>query len=331
MQRPFVKPRHAEPRSPDWGRRADQSWCSQPRTGTVAAHIHTQTRTQRASSVLLASVMALQLTACSAPPSKPSSPAQAQGQAQNQNAARALRRGDAASALASYQAALAAAESVEDFESSAVALLNLATVHSQLGQNEAALARVERILAQPALFSVNAQAQAAARKALLLLDQDQIEQALTWAERSLLLCPSACALAPAMNNLRAHVALGRGELARATSLALQAAEQAAAAGLQAEQANGQRLAGRALSQQGQHEPAAQLLAQALLLDQALGLPDRIASDLQYAAQNEQRRGQLAAAKAYLERAWVVSQAAGHTARAAALRQQLQSMADTASR
>ena len=285
----------------------------------------------RAFSVLLASVMALQLTACSAPPSKPSSPAQAQVQVQNQNAARALQRGDTTSALASYQAALVAAESVEDFESSAVALLNLATVHSQRGQTEAALARVDRILAQPALFSVGAQAQAAARKALLLLDLGQIEQALTGAERSLLLCPSACALAPAMNNLRAHVALGRGELARATSLALQAAEQAAAAGLQAEQANGQRLAGRALSQQGQHEPAAQLLAQALLLDQALGLPDRIASDLQYAAQNEQRRGQLGAAKAYLERAWVVSQAAGHTARAAALRQQLQSMADTASR
>ena len=275
--------------------------------------------------------MALQLMACSSPPSKPSSPARAQGEAQNQNAARALRRGDAAAALASYQAALASAESVEDFESSAVALLNLATVHSQLGQTEAALARVDRILAGSGLFSVGAQAQAAARKALLLLDQGQVEQALLWADRSLLLCPTACALAAAMNNLRAHVALGRGELERATALALQAAEQAAAAGLQAEQANGQRLAGRALSQQGQHERAAQLLAQALLLDQTLGLPDRIASDLQYAAQNEVRRGQPGAARAYLERAWVVSQAAGHTARAAALRQQLQSMADTAPR
>lgn len=269
--------------------------------------------------------------ACSAPPSKPSSAAQAQAEAQNQNAARALRRGDTATALASYQAVLASAESVEDFESTAVALLNLAKMHSQLGQTEAAMARVDRILAGPALFSVSAQAQAAARKALLWLDQGQTEQALSWADRSLLLCPSACGLAPAMNNLRAHVALGRGELDRTTSLALQAAEQAAAAGLQAEQANGQRLAGRALSQQGQHERAAQLLAQALRLDQTLGLPDRIASDLQYAALNEQRRGQLGAAKAYLERAWVVSHAAGHTVRAAALRQQLQSMAEAAPR
>lgn len=327
MQRPFVNPHRVEPRRPDWGLQAGLHRLRRPHAGAAAV----AAQTLRASALLLASVVTLQLMACSSPPAKPSSPAQAQGQAQNQNAARALRRGDAAAALASYQAALAAAESVEDFESSAVALLNLATVHSQLGQNEAALAQVDRILAAPALFSVAAQAQAAARKALLWVDQGQIEQALSWADRSLVLCPSTCALAPAMNNLRAHVALGRGELERATHLALQAAEQAAAAGLPAEQANGQRLAGRALSQQGQHVRAAELLAQALLLDQTLGLPDRIAADLQFAAQNEVRRGQLGAAKAYLERAWVVSQAAGHTARAAALRQQLQSMADPAPR
>lgn len=325
MPRPFVNPRPAEPRSTDLGPQAGVSRRSRPKAGAAAA------RTCGVLRVLLTSVLALQLLACSAPPGKPSNLAQVQWGAQHQNAARALRRGDPVSALASYEAALAAAESVEDFESSAVALLNLATVHSQLEQTEAALARVDRILARPALFSVGAQAQAAARKALLLVDQGQIDQALQWAERGLVLCPSDCALAPAMNNLRAHAALSSGNLEPAFGLAMQAAGLAAAAGLPAEQANGQRLAGRALSQQGQHERAAQLLAQALLLDQTLGLPDRIAADLQYSAQNELRRGQKRAAKAFLERALVVSQAAGHTARAAALRQQLQSMADPADR
>ena len=271
----------------------------------------------------MASALALLLAGCASPPGQPSNPAQLQAEAHSQAAAKALRRGDLASATASYQAALTAAESVEDLEATAVALLNLGAVQGQAGQTDAALARLDRILRQPSLFSVAAQARAAARKALLLVDQGQLAQALQWADRSQALCPDACGLAPALNNLRAHAALTGGDLERAAALASRAAEQAASAGLPAEQANGQRLAGRALSLQGQHERAAVWLAQALLLDQSLGLPDRIASDLQYAAENEVRRGQPAVARAYLERALVVSQAAGQTSRVALLRQQLQ--------
>ena len=272
-----------------------------------------------------ASALALLLAGCTSPPNKPSNPAQLQGEAHSQAAAKALRRGDLASATASYQAALTAAESVEDLESTAIALLNLGAVQGQAGQTEAALARMDRILRQPSPFSDAAQARAAARKALLLVDQGQLPQALQWADRSQALCADACGLAPAMNNLRAHVALAGSDLERAAALASRAAEQAASAGLLAEQANGQRLAGRALSLQGQHERAAASLAQALLLDQTLGLPDRIALDLQYAAENEVRRGQPAVARTYLERALVVSQAAGQTSRVALLRQQLQSL------
>lgn len=321
MQRPCVNPH-----------RADQTTAERRSRRPHNALTRTATRPRWVLTVLpavLSAVGALALTACSSPPAKPSSPAQAQWEAQSQAAARALRRGDGASALASYQAALATAEAVEDFESAAISLLNLAAVQGQAGQTQAAMARVDRILGQPAHFSAAAQAQAAARKALLHADLGQPAQALQWADRSQALCPDTCGLAPVLNNLRAHVALSQGELDRAAILAAKAVEQAAAAGLQAEQANGLRLAGRAHSQQGQHERAAQQLAQALLLDQTLGLPERISLDLQYAAENEVQRGQTGAARAYLERALVVSQAAGQSARVLALRQQLQSLVSPA--
>ena len=323
MQRPCVNPPRAEQRAP-----------VEPehpmRTVPVATAASVRCARGTVLALLMAPLLAL-LAACSSPPSQPANPVRAQVEAHSQTAARALRRGDLASALAAYQVALAAAESIEDFESTATALLNLAAVHSQLGQADAANVRLDRILNTPAHFSVSAQAHAAARKALVQVDQGQLAQALQWADRSQALCPSACALAPALNNLRAHVAWAQGDMPGAAAWATRATEQAAAASLPAEHANGLRMAGRAESHLGNHDRAAALLAQALQLDQALGLSDRIASDLQFAAENETRRGQPAAARAFLERALVVRQAMGDTSRTQALRQQLQQLATSTPR
>jgi tetratricopeptide (TPR) repeat protein len=247
--------------------------------------------------------------ACSAPPGRPANAAQASAQAASQNGARALRRGDLPAALAAYGEALAAAESVEDFDAGGTSLLNLALVHARLGQVEAAQARLDRIVNAPQRYSDTLQGQAAARKALLLLDSGSHGTAMHWADRAQAHCPEPCSLTPAMTNLRAYVALERGEAQRAAGMAARAAELAAAAGLAAEQANALRLQGRAQTQLGNAAGAAQALARALTLDRELGLPERIALDLLYAGENEVRRGDAAAARDFFERAIQVSQAA----------------------
>lgn len=264
--------------------------------------------------------------ACSAPPSKPSSPVQTQLQVQNQNGARAWRRGDLAAALAAYSDALTAAESVEDFDAAGAALLNLAAVQGRLGQADAAQTRLDRIVNAPQHYGALLQGQAAARKALLYVDQADHASALRWAERAELNCPEPCMLAPAMGNLRAGVAFQSGESRRAADLAVRAAELATRAGLSAEQANGLRLAGRAETRLGNTSQAATWLALALQIDRDLGLPERIALDLQSSGENEERRGQAAAARDFYERALVVVQASGDSPAAQVLRARLAALA-----
>ena len=249
------------------------------------------------------------LSACSAPPIKAPNAAQTSAQTLSLNGARALRRGDLTAALAAYNEALAAAESVEDFDAAGTNLLNLAAVHAKLGQADAAHARLDRIGNAPQRYSETQQGQAAARKALLYLDSGAHGTAMHWADQAQAACPEPCNLTPAMTNVRAFVALERGDLQRAAGMAARAAELAAAAGLAAEQANSLRLQGRAETRLGNTTPAAEVLARALQIDRELGLPERIALDLMHAGENEERRGQMAAAREFYERAMQVSTAA----------------------
>jgi tetratricopeptide (TPR) repeat protein len=154
------------------------------------------------------------------------------------------------------------------------------------------------------------QSQAAARKALLYLDSGAHGTAMRWADRAQAGCPEPCSLTPAMTNVRAYIALERGDFQRAAGMAARAAELAAAAGLTAEQANSLRLQGRAETRLGNTTPAAEVLARALQIDRELGLPERIALDLMHSGENEERRGQMAAAREFYERALQVSVAAG---------------------
>ncbi len=267
----------------------------------------------------VAALAAALLAACSSPPPRAPSAAQASAQAHNLTGARALRRGDLNAALAAYGDALAASDSVEDFEGSATALLNLALVHARLGQLDAAHARVDRILTAPQRYSDAQRGQAATRKAMLYVDAKSYGMALQWADQARGVCGDPCPLAATLANLRAFVALDRGESERAIGQAARAAELAAALGQPAEHANALRLLGRANTRIGKTEDAAQALAQALRIDRELGLPERIALDLMHAGENEERRAQPAAARDFYERALNVAQAAGLVNLADALR------------
>ena len=274
---------------------------------------------------LLAALVALLGVGCSSPPVRTTNVAHEAALALNQRAARALQRGDNAQALALYEQALTAADSVEDFDTGGATLLNLAAVHARLGQSPQAHQRVDRILGAPGRFTGALQAQAAARKALLYLDAPDLAAALQWADKAEAGCAAPCAQSAALTGLRAHVALERGDAAAAAVLASRAATQAEAAQQRAEQANAQRLLGRAQMRLGDHAAAAASLQRALDIDRALGLPERIALDLLHAGENAQRSRQPATAREFYERALQVGEAAGLTRSAETARARLKAL------
>ncbi len=284
----------------------------------------------RAAAAVLCGLAVAALMGCgSKPPAI--NPAQQSAIASSQSAARLLARGDVAQARAQYERALAAAESVEDFALTGATLLNLALLHGRAGELAAGHARLDRILSAPQRYGAALQAQAATRKALLHLDAPDLGAALAWADQAQAACPAPCELGAVLANLRAHVALQRGEFAQAAQLATTAAALAVQAAQAAEQANALRLQGRARSPLGQTGEAATALAQALAIDQRLGLPERVALDLLYAGENEQRRDQKIAAREFYERALTVVQAAGLAPAAEALRARLASLGAAAPR
>ena len=265
---------------------------------------------------------ALAITACSSPPARPPSPTQAAASASSERGARALQRGDWPQASAHYQAALQAAVALQDPALTAAALQGLSLASARQGDLPAALAHVERILAAPQHFDAASQARAAARKALLLLDAGNPDQALRWADRAGALCASPCTLAPVLDNLRAHLALARGDRAQAAALAQAAARTAQASGQDGEWASALRLQARALGPLGDTAGAAVALGQALQIDRRLGQPDRVALDLLLAAELEDQRGNRALATDLLQRALAVYAAIGDTAQAEPLRRRL---------
>jgi len=270
--------------------------------------------------VVATATLALLLAACGSPPRPSQNPAQHSASTLAQAGARAWARGDAAQARVLYERALAAAESVEDFDLAGAMLLNLALVQGAGGDLAGAQARVDRIVAAPQRYGDALVARAATRKALLYLDAPDPDAALAWATRAQAACAAPCALDATLANLRAHVALQRGD-ARA---ALQWAAQGGARSEDgtAERANALRLSGRAQRALGDHAAAASALAQALTIDRTLGLSDRVALDLVAAAENESTRGDAAAAREFYQRAIDVYLAAGNAAAADALRPRL---------
>jgi tetratricopeptide (TPR) repeat protein len=270
-----------------------------------------------------AAVLACALLAACGSPRPAQNPAQQSASTLAQAGSRAWARGDAAQARALYERSLAAAESVEDFELGGAMLLNLALVQGAAGDLAGAQARVDRIIAAPQRYGSSLVAQASTRKALLYLDAPDAETALTWAERAQAACGSPCPLDATLGNVRAHVALQRGDAPGALRWSTLAAGRADDGS--AERANAQRLSGRAQRELGQHDAAAAAYAQALAIDRQLGLSDRVALDLTGAAENEAARGNAASAREFYQRAIDVHQAAGRQQAADALRQRLSAL------
>ena len=268
----------------------------------------------------LAALLAASLWGCGSAPTHPPSAQQALAKASSERGARALRRGDLPQAQAQYQAALNAAVALQDPALAGAVRLNLTLVASRLGDVRGAHAQVDQILQAPQFYPPAWQAQAAARKALLLLDSATPASARPWIDAAQAGCAAPCAMTAMLTNLRAHLLLEQGEPA----LAMAQAQAAVALASQqvSEQATALRLQARAGARLGQTEAALSALSRALVIDRQLGQPEPLALTLVLLADLYAQRGQADLATDHYQRAIDVYTAIGDLRQAALLRQRL---------
>ncbi len=271
-------------------------------------------------------IAAVLLAGCGSPAGRNPSPALEAARAHNQAGRRALESGNAAGALALYRSSLAAAESIEDFDLAGANLLNLALLHAQLGQWSEAHAAADRVISAPQQYGQAVAAAAAARKALISLDEGNAQAALRWADDAERACTAPCPLALTLENLRAHLALEQSRNDAALQHAARAVELAATSAIETERASAWRLLGRAYARAGRGADAALMLARALELDRQLGLPARIALDLVYAGDNQAGLGAPDLAQHFYARALAVYVATGNARGADSARARLASVA-----
>ncbi len=256
------------------------------------------------------SALVLLLVACAGTP--PAEPVRAQRQAiaLNQSARAAFERGDFMRARQLYEQALATDTSIENADGIAMNALSLAQVHQMLGEPDAAQRYLDRVLEDSDLrIPRERKAEAAARKAILALASNDTTATDRWADTGIKLCAGSCSAQAALLNLHARAALARVDNSAAIEWATRAQSAASDERGRTERANALRIIGEARLALGEQRAAIQSLEQALALDKALGLPQRIYSDLMLLGRTHAGLGEREAARGYYRRSLAVANAA----------------------
>lgn len=242
--------------------------------------------------LMLAALTTAVLAACSSKP--PATNAAATfAQASMQRGSSAYLRGDLTGAQNEYTRALNIYESLDDMKGRAGALLSMSRIASQSGNNTEALAAVGKVLAEPSALDSATVVTAHGRAAAIYLSQGNTVMADQQLASATALCGATCPDVGALTLLRARSALAQ----QYPALALQLTGQALAMPTlatsnlpklkpqaSAERANALRL--QAQAQLALQQPGAALVAasEALQLDRALGLADRVLLDLRLLSQ-----------------------------------------------
>lgn len=230
---------------------------------------------QRIANLLLL-VLMLSVTACGSPP--PRQPfAMEQANKADQAARRALRDGDLMRARELFRQTMLMQQTLDNHPASAMAAINLSYVSHKLGDDGAALVLLDSILSESStLIPSDLRTAAAFRKGVILADSGKAadaELALRLADQS---CNNQCAFTAGINNLRARLALDKGDFEAALSAAKSVIS---ATGEKVELANAQRIAAAAESALNHNEAALLNYQAALELDKELALSARIYEDL----------------------------------------------------
>jgi tetratricopeptide (TPR) repeat protein len=243
----------------------------------------------------------------------PPDPVRARAMLLNNQADAEIERGNLAEAERLYTEALSAARSIEDEARIAVNLLGLAATMRAAGRGKEAGPLLEELLeGHQGRFPAALVSQASLQKAVIALDDERPADAVASVQRSLSDCasPRSCSQVATAHGLMARARLAQGEPAAAMAEAKSGLDVARSRRDLREEANALRLLGDAALALGGAREALAHYADALALDKELGFSRKVAADLLGLAAASHRLRQTTEARAFAERALVVSTAAG---------------------
>jgi tetratricopeptide (TPR) repeat protein len=254
---------------------------------------------------LLWLILLVFVAACGSPP--PRQPfALEQASKADQAAHRALHDGDLMRARELFRQTMLMQQSLDNLPASAMAAINLSYVFHKLGDDGAALLLLDDVLRQgDAQIPSDLRTAAAFRKGIILADNGKAAEAESALQLANLSCNKPCAFTAGINNLRARLALDKGDFEAALSMAKSVIS---AAGEKDELANAQRIAAAAVSALDQNEAALEYYSAALQLDKELALSARIYEDLTGIAKVLEKLGRKPEADGYARRAETVKAA-----------------------
>ena len=265
-------------------------------------------------------IAALATVSCSSPaPQTAAEKSREEAVLVQQRAHGALARGDTRGAQDQFQGALDRGRAIEDQDTVAIGLLNLAAVLHRSGDLAAARARLNELLGHQPPFAPEFAGRAEARLALIALQAKRLEESARHAQNAEALCAASCPWRIALGNIQAGIALRNGDLAGAEARALATRTAAASANDIREEANSLRILGEIAGERAQGAQARAALLAALELDRKSAIPERIALDLLALSRLELALGERKAARDYARRAADVAEAAHLEALLAAAR------------
>ncbi len=242
----------------------------------------------------------LLMAACtSAPPPRPPV-ALEQATSADRQARRAFGEGDLVAARNLFEQSLRLQQSLDNLPGVGAAAINLAVVYHGMKNDAMALRLLDSILADKVTpYPAELRTTAAFRKAVIMVDGGNNEASAA-VDAAAQMCGKSCELTPGLDNLRARMALGKKEYAAALNYSREAAD--AAGDRKEELANARRHSGAAEAALHQHDRALEHYLAALELDKQLGMPRRIAEDLDGVARALAELGRKEEAASYARRA-----------------------------
>lgn len=235
------------------------------------------------------------LAACSStPPAKQDNAMVQTAQNMERRAAQSFARGEWAAAASTFESAAWVYETLALPEPQARARLSQARALSEGGRADQALPIVMNVIDQSNGLGVDSRAIAHGRAAALLMTSDTA-RASGHVQDAMAACANTCAQLSALTVLRARAQLASSQAGDASTTAAQALT---VARNDNDRANALRMRAQAQAALGQHAAALADANQALALDQALGLPERVLIDLQLLQNASTAMGDTAAAQRY---------------------------------
>jgi len=225
----------------------------------------------------------------------------------NQNAAKAMEKGDYEKALAYYMEALRVTRSIENTEGIAVNLINIAVLYQKKGKTSDAHEFVDIAFSMPDI-SNEIKSDAAYEKARIYLKEKNTAKAKEWVNKSLSVDKGL--RAGSRWNLMGRISFAEGkydEAAANTALNLNRENKQ-----RAEESNSLRLMAEINAQKGLYPESRELYKKALEIDKELGDSKKIAMTLRGIGMLSLKQGHFQEAAIFYLRAYDVSSNAGDT-------------------